>query len=222
MPLAAALLADSVSSERCAEASKPVIVYCVSRKPNGTIANQNAKPPVLAVVEAGVVEPLGEDVAERLVLVGHQHQDQHDRRGADDVPPDRHVVHDRHQVAAEDVQQGGQEQHHHEDDEHPRQGVVRRVALGERAQRQVDEGGAAVGHTGGHRHQPDQVEPAGEEAGGRAAELGGPPVDAAGGRVRRHQLGHGEADDQDEDARGSARTRRWRSGRRCSSRHRSS
>ena len=42
MPLAAAFDADAVSSERCAEASKPVIVYCVSRKPNGTIANQNA------------------------------------------------------------------------------------------------------------------------------------------------------------------------------------
>ena len=35
MPLAAALDAAAVSSDRCAEASKPVIVYCVSRKPNG-------------------------------------------------------------------------------------------------------------------------------------------------------------------------------------------
>ncbi len=47
MPLAAALDAAAVSSDRWAEASKPVIVYCVSRNPNGTIANQNAKLAVL-------------------------------------------------------------------------------------------------------------------------------------------------------------------------------
>ena len=43
MPLAAAFDADAVSSDRWAEASNPVIVYCVSRKPNGTIANQKPK-----------------------------------------------------------------------------------------------------------------------------------------------------------------------------------
>ena len=94
----------AVSSDRWAEASKPVIVYCVSRKPNGTIANQNAKPLRAAAAVAGVVEPLGEHVAERLVLVGHDDQDQHDRRRAGDVPPHRDVVDDRQQVAAEDVQ----------------------------------------------------------------------------------------------------------------------
>ena len=47
MPLAAAVDAVEVSSDRWAEASNPVIVYCVSRKPNGTIANQKAKPLVL-------------------------------------------------------------------------------------------------------------------------------------------------------------------------------
>ena len=47
MPLAAAIDADSVSSDRWAHASKPVIVYCVSRKPNGTIANQKPKLEVL-------------------------------------------------------------------------------------------------------------------------------------------------------------------------------
>src|ERR671921_475795 len=35
-PRAAALAAPRVSSETCAEASKPVIVYCVSRKPSGS------------------------------------------------------------------------------------------------------------------------------------------------------------------------------------------
>ena len=47
MPLAAAIDADSVSSDRWAQASKPVIVYCVSRKPNGTMANQKPKLDVL-------------------------------------------------------------------------------------------------------------------------------------------------------------------------------
>src|SRR5262245_17048543 len=42
MPLAAALDADDVSSDRCAHASNPVIVYWVSRKPNGTTASQKA------------------------------------------------------------------------------------------------------------------------------------------------------------------------------------
>ena len=43
MPFAAALDASAVSSERWAHASNPVIVYCVSRKPKGTIANQNPR-----------------------------------------------------------------------------------------------------------------------------------------------------------------------------------
>ena len=50
MPLAAAVDAASVSSERCAQASKPVIVYCVSRKPKGTMKNQN--PMVLVLPSA--------------------------------------------------------------------------------------------------------------------------------------------------------------------------
>src|ERR1044072_9519352 len=35
-PLAAASAAPWVSSEMCAQESKPVIVYCVSRKPSGS------------------------------------------------------------------------------------------------------------------------------------------------------------------------------------------
>ncbi len=49
MPFAAALDASAVSSDRWAQASNPVIVYWVSRKPNGTIANQNARLLVAAV-----------------------------------------------------------------------------------------------------------------------------------------------------------------------------
>ena len=40
MPLAAAIDAALVSSERCAEASNPVIVYCVRRKPERETRNQ--------------------------------------------------------------------------------------------------------------------------------------------------------------------------------------
>ena len=39
-PCAAAFEAPPVSSETCAEASNPVIVYCVSKKPSGSTRNQ--------------------------------------------------------------------------------------------------------------------------------------------------------------------------------------
>src|SRR6478736_2909618 len=41
MPFAADCAASWVSSERCTEASNPVIVYWVRMKPNGMITNQN-------------------------------------------------------------------------------------------------------------------------------------------------------------------------------------
>ena len=40
MPLAAPSAAPCVSSDRWAEASNPVIVYCVSRNPSGSTRNQ--------------------------------------------------------------------------------------------------------------------------------------------------------------------------------------
>src|SRR3954449_4458486 len=40
-PLGAEVSEACVSSEMCAEASKPVIVYCVSRKPSGSTYHQN-------------------------------------------------------------------------------------------------------------------------------------------------------------------------------------
>ena len=69
----------------------------------------------------------------------------------------------------------------------------------ERAEGDVHERGAAVVDRGGDRDEADEVEPAGEPAPRRAAELGRPPVDAAGRRVGRDELGHAEADDQDRD-----------------------
>jgi hypothetical protein len=45
-PWAAATAAPRVSSAACAEASYPVCVYIVSRKPIGSTRNQKGKPPV--------------------------------------------------------------------------------------------------------------------------------------------------------------------------------
>ena len=47
MPLAAELAAECVSSDRCAEASYPVMVYWVSRAPMGKTMKRNPSPPVL-------------------------------------------------------------------------------------------------------------------------------------------------------------------------------
>src|SRR5260221_14530706 len=44
MPCADAFGAPVVSSERCAEASKPVIVYCVRITPSGTTYRKNFQP----------------------------------------------------------------------------------------------------------------------------------------------------------------------------------
>ena len=60
MPLAAAFAAPWVSSERWAEASKPVIVYWVSRKPNGMITNQKA-------MRAGATRPTYPELLNRSV-----------------------------------------------------------------------------------------------------------------------------------------------------------
>jgi hypothetical protein len=37
------MVAEAVSSERWAQASKPVIVYCVSRNPNGMTAKKKKR-----------------------------------------------------------------------------------------------------------------------------------------------------------------------------------
>ena len=65
-----------------------------------------------------------------------------------------------------------------------------------RPERDRCERGARVVDRGDDAHEPDQVEPTGEPAPDGAAELSGPPVDAAGGRVLRHEFGHAQRDDQ--------------------------
>src|SRR5665213_3092344 len=71
----------------------------------------------------------------------------------------------------------------------------------------MEQGGREEGQSeidaGGHGNLAQEVEPAGEPAPGRrvvTAELGGPVVETACSRVARANLGHGEADDRDEDA----------------------
>ena len=63
-----------------------------------------------------------------------------------------------------------------------------------------DEGRRAVVDRRGHGDLADQVEPAREPAPPRAAELGGPVVEAAGRRHRRGDLRHRERDDGAEAA----------------------
>ena len=66
-----------------------------------------------------------------------------------------------------------------EQDERPRQAVAVEPGLAERAERQVEERRAAVGHRRQDGDQADQVQPAGVEARLRAAEFACPPVDSA-------------------------------------------
>ena len=97
---------------------------------------------------AAVVDRLGEHVAEAGVLLGDQEQDQDDDRGADHVPPHRDVVDDGQQVAGEDVDDRREHQDDEEHDEHRWSGCSRRARLAERAEREVEERRAAVGHRG--------------------------------------------------------------------------
>ena len=62
MPLAAESAAECVSSDRWAEASYPVIVYCVSRAPRGNTMKMKPHPfvfppknPVLLTVEVKTI-----------------------------------------------------------------------------------------------------------------------------------------------------------------------
>ena len=119
------------------------------------------------------------------------------------MPPHRDVVHDRHQVTAEDVGQRDEHHHQHEQGEVLLERVTTEGVVPARpeiaAQADGQERGAAVGDRRQDGDQPDEVEPAGVEPASGPAHLRCPPVDAAGGRVGRHQLGHAEADDQDEE-----------------------
>ena len=88
-----------------------------------------------------------------------------------------------------------------EDEEDPGQRVVVGVGLRVRADRQVDEGGAAVGrHRRSTATRPIRLSQPVKKPALAPPSFDGPPVDAARRRVGGHQLGHREADDQDEHA----------------------
>ena len=147
--------------------------------------------------EARVVDRFAEHVAERLVVVGHDEERQHDHDHADDVPPRRDHVEHRGDAHVEDVDQ-------HRDRHHDRVHEEDRVAGVRVPEDQVEErrreDREAVADGGRDGDLPDQVEPAGEPAPAGAAELRGPVVEPACRGVRRCDLGHRECDDDAEAA----------------------
>ncbi len=150
------------------------------------------------VEEAGVVDGRGEDHFCTRVMVRKEDQDQHDRRSTDHVPVHRDVVEDRQQVTREDVGQCGQDEDHQEVEEDPVE-IARRVMPGEeKTEREVEERGASVSHRGDDGQKTDQVQPTRVVPGLDTSELRGPPVDAARGRVRRHQFRQAESDAEHE------------------------
>jgi hypothetical protein len=147
---------------------------------------------------ARVVDAVAEHEGSALVVVGHEDEYEDHDGGTSHMPPHGDVVDDGQQVTAEDVEGRDDDQHDEELPEDSLQGVTLGPTVTEEPERQVEEIGAAVGDGGDDRQQPDQVEPAGVVAGPHAAQLAGPPVDAARRRVGRHELRHAEADHQDE------------------------
>lgn len=147
---------------------------------------------------AAVVDPHGEDVGEAHVAVRNDEQDQDNRGGSDDVPPHGDVVQHRHQMPAQDVQDGHRD---HDEDEYPEDPLQRVAGLplgAEGGQRVVRERRAAVTDRRDHGPEPDEVEPAGVVPRLRPTQRRGPPVDAARGRIGRDQFGQTQPDDQDE------------------------
>ncbi len=94
------MVAPCVSSDRWADASKPVIVYCVSRKPSGRMYHQymlSEKPELLIVsVKTNDGDWYSFAVSSRISTIS---------RRAEHVPVRRDVVDQRQQVRVEDVDQ---------------------------------------------------------------------------------------------------------------------
>ncbi len=120
-----------------------------------------------------------------------QHGDDHDH--ADDVPPHADVGEQGDDPDPEGVQQSV--------DDQDRGKEVDRVTVRERPSRrdveqEVEEESEAEVDAGGDGHLAQEIEPAGEPGPHRTAvalgQLGRPVVQAAGGRVRRTDLGHAQ------------------------------
>ena len=157
-----------------------------------------------SVREARVVDRVGEDEVGALVAIGDEDQDEDDHRHADHVNDHRDVVEQRDQVGRVDVDQRVQDHDHAEEDEdlvefHGTLEVDDQVEVPE-AEQVGREGGAGVVDRGHDGDQAHDVEPAGEPGPARPAELGRPPVRAAGGGIGRAQLRHRDGDREDERA----------------------
>jgi hypothetical protein len=143
--------------------------------------------------EAGVVDRVREDIGERLVMVGHDDADQHDDRDAGHVPVRGDRVQQRRDADLEQVDQDGDQHHDPVREQRP---LLRVRVVEPEVQERRQEDREPVADRGRHRDLADEVEPAGEPAPRRAAELRGPVVEAAGGREDGRDLGHGEGDDR--------------------------
>ena len=177
-----------------------MIVYCVRRAPSGSTMKMKPEPVRLAAEEAGVVDGRGEDRRRRWRGVRARRTGSRTMAAA---PNTCHQTETLLRMASRWLEKMLTTRGDDQDDqevEEDRVEVARRVAAREQeAEREVEEGRAAVGDRGDDGEQPDEVQPAGVVAGLGAAELGRPPVDAARRREGRHQLGHAEPDDEDED-----------------------
>ena len=119
-------------------------------EPEARSAVRTVERAVAAEQAAGVVDLAGEDVAGAPVggpVLQEEDQDEHDDRGAGDVPPHRDVVEDREQVAGEDVDDRAEDQ----DAEEHEEDALERVALGPR---RAEAREAVVEERGARRRRP--------------------------------------------------------------------
>ena len=148
-------------------------------------------------------------------LIRLAEQEYQDHHGGDDgdVPPHAHLVEQRDQVDARDVQDEADGQQYAHRDQRP--GQDRRltsldelgcVAVGDiegaeyrRHDRHVEELGGGIGDAGHDRELPDQVEPRGPPAPGDALHAARPVVQATGGRICRGHFSHRGRDGQHEE-----------------------
>ena len=177
-------------------------------EPDRQHVEEEEEPVGRPAVEARVVGQVAEDEAAVLVMIRDEDEHAEDHEHTQHVPHDRNVVEESQQGVGEDVDARVED----ENDQEQHELVVedrRRVSGREvdapdvhavDGEHGIQEDRRAVADAGDDSDEADHVEPAGEPAPARPAELRRPPVRTARSRVRRGQLGHREADEQDEPA----------------------
>ncbi len=163
-----------VSSEVCAEASNPVIVYFVSRKPIGRTRNQK---PMRGPREAGVVDALAEDEVRALVVSGTNTSIPMITATPTTCTPTDMLFRTAPGAVSEDVDQRVEE--HDQEEQQP--GLARMCSsVGEVHPEDLDAVESRVWRSGrsravGHRRhdadQADDVEPAGQPTPALAAKV---------------------------------------------------